>query len=85
MKSTVFTIAAILSILIISSLALGLHISKSNARVLALSIVHETGYVEFGKDTLYYRSTSKSKLVDARTKKAIRYLGRGYKAIKIEN
>jgi hypothetical protein len=78
-KISVFIVGAI-----VAALLLGLNISKSNAKVLAISIVREKGRLESSKDTLYYRSFNRDVEVDTRTMRALVYLGRNYSTIKVD-
>lgn len=83
MWTTLSKISLFVVLVLVATLALSWSISRSNAKVLALSIVQESGRIEVHQDTLIYRSFDKNKSIDDRTINALRYLGRSQKGIKV--
>lgn len=84
MWSTSSKVAVFVAVMIIFALSLGLSISKSNAKVLAISVVEESGELYMENNIMVYSPDNKSKAIDDRTAKALKYLGRGYDTVVIE-
>lgn len=84
MWTTTSKISVFVVITVIFGLLLALNISRSNTKVLAISILADTGRIETGEDTLYYYPNDKEAPIGKGTESALKYLGRGYKVIKIE-
>lgn len=84
MWKTSSKVALFVAVMIIFALSLGLSISKSNAKVLAISVVEESGDLYMENNIMVFSPDNKSKAIDDRTAKALKYLGRGYDSVVIE-
>lgn len=66
------------------ALVIALNIQRSNAKVMAISVINDFGHTEAVGDTLYYYPNNKDIPVSTGTKEALKYYGRGFSTVVIK-